>query len=224
MESSTNMDKSNRLEFLENYLLMNKICKFQTLLKKTNSSPVTLRRDLYQLKAITSYSHKGQYITLAASPVYNDDGTWEYNSIMFTKFKNSYELILNIIERATNGITQEEISKKINLNISKQIQVLLGRNQLNRVKVRREYFYISNKLVNGKDTKLKLLRINQLEEYCDVNIKTSDLIALLRMVLAESKLQLKHLSKLLKKHSINLSVEKAEQIILKYDLIQKKRQ
>lgn len=75
---------------------------------------------------------------------------------MFTKFKNSYELILNIIEEATNGITQEEISKKINLNISKQIQILLSRNQLNRVKVRREYFYISNKLINSKGAKLKL--------------------------------------------------------------------
>ncbi|MBL6991852.1 MAG: hypothetical protein ISR65_18865 [Bacteriovoracaceae bacterium] len=197
-----------------------KIKDLISLLKEHHEK--TIRRDLQEMQGMVSFTHKCQFITLSSIPIFDDNGIWFYENVGFSKFKNSLELILSIIEKSPNGISREELSNILKINIGQQIQKLLSKQQLARVKVGRKYLYIPAHIASNKNKKLKLLRINQFEEYYDETVKTEDLVAILNMALLEAQITLKDLDQLIKKYSLKMSVQKAEEIILKYDLLSKK--
>lgn len=69
---------------------------------------------------------------------------------------------------------------------------------------------------------MKLLNDNKEEEYYDTKIELSDLLAVLKAVLMEAKIEIKEIGTLIKKYSLNVPVKKIEQLILKYNLCEKK--
>ncbi len=213
---------NERLILIESYIQTNKVCKFKDILKIIDCSLITLRRDIAQLKGITSYTHQGQFISIPSIPVFDKFGIWFYNNIGFTKYGNSLELIINIINKSEKGITKEHLEEIMGIKISQQIQVLLQRNRLNRVKVGNKYCYISEKLAKNKIQRIKLLDTNQLEEYYDEKVKISDLIAVLKIALLESKIEIRALGKLINKYSLTVPIKKIEQLLLKYNLFKKK--
>lgn len=215
-------NRNDRLISIKNYIQTNKACSFKDILKNIDCSLITLRRDIVQLKGITSYTHQGQFITIPGIPVFDEIGIWFYNDIGFTKYGSSLELIINIINKREKGITKELLEEIIGIKISQQIQVLLRRNKLNRVKVGNKYCYISEKLAKNKIQRIKLLDTNQMEEYYDEKVKISDLIAVLRIALLESKIEIHALGKLIKKYSLTVPIKKIEQLLLKYNLLEKK--
>ena len=67
------------------------------------------------------------------------------------------------------------------------------------------------------------MQVLDVEEYYDRKIKIVDLIALLKAVLTEHKIDMNNLKKLSKKYSLDVPIKKVEQLILKYDLLSKKK-
>lgn len=211
-----------RMELIERIIRKDQIQTFENILSKIYCSPITLRRDIKAIGGITSYTHRGKYITLPDIPVFNEFGIWFCKDIGFTKFKNSFDLIVNIINSAEKGITREKIEEILSIKISKQIQILLSQNRLHRVKLGAKYLYLSEKLAKDKKHQLQVLDID-IEEYYDRKIKIVDLIALLKAVLTEHKIDMNNLKKLSKKYSLDVPIKKVEQLILKYDLLSKKK-
>ena len=210
-----------RLETIERIIRENQIQSFETILGKVDCSSITLRRDIKAIAGITSYTHGGKYITLADIQVFNENGIWFYKTVGFTKFKNSLDLIVSIINNAKEGITKEEIEDILRIKISKQIQILLSQNRLHRVKLGAKYCYLSEELAKNKERQMQLLDTD-IEDYYDKKVKLTDLIAVLKAVLTEYKIDMNNLKKLIKKYSLDVPIKKVEQLIVKYDLSLKK--
>jgi len=71
---------------------------------------------------------------------------------------------------------------------------------------------------------LRLLNANNIEEYYDAIVSSSDLVALLKAVLVEKKIKIdvKNLKHFTKKYSLKIPLNKIEQLLLKYNLTEKK--
>ncbi len=212
----------NRLEFIDNYIRFKSIASSNELLQKLNCSARTFWRYITKINGLSSYTHGGKFITIKDIPVFDENGIWFYNEIGFTKFNTSRDLIVDIIDRNEKGISRIQLEKMLRINISKQIQILLKEGRLNRVKLGNRYIYISEKLKSDKKQKLKILYKNKIEEYYDITIKISDLIAVLKVVLVEKKIEFKELGIMIKKYSISIPIKKVEHLIIKYNLFEKK--
>lgn len=212
--------KNERLDRLSDLVEANKAVSIQDLITIFEECERTIRRDLKQLDAMTSYTHRGKFITLPYIPSFDVNGIWFYKGIGFTKHRNSLDLIVSIIN-AKESITKEEIEEISKIKISKQIQILLEQDRLHRVKLGAKYCYLSQELAKDKKRRMQLLDIG-IEEYYDKKVKLTDLIALLKVVLIEHNIDMKGIKKLIKKYSLDVPVKKVEQIFLKYDLSSKK--
>jgi hypothetical protein len=210
-----------RLETIERIIRKYKIQSFVTILSKMDCSSITLRRDIKAIGGTTSYTHRGKYITLADIPVFNENGIWFYKKVGFTKFKNSLDLIVSIIN-TKEGITKENIEEILKIKISKQIQILLKQNRLHRVKLGAKYFYLSEELAKNKKRQMQLLPI-YIEEYYDKKVNITDLVAVLKVVLSEHKIDTDNLKKLVEKYSLQVPIKKIEKLLLRYDLSSKKK-
>lgn len=211
-----------RLETIERIIRKNQIRSFETIDGKVDCSAITLRRDIKIIGGITSFTHRGKYITLADIPVFDKNGIWFCEKVGFTKFKSSLDLIVSIINNTKAGITKEEIEEILRIRISKQIQILLKQNRLHRVKLGAKYFYLSEELAKNKKRQMQLLDID-IEEYYDRKVKVTDLIAVLKIVLTEHKIDMNNLKRLIMKYSLDVPMRKVEQLLLRYDLTSKKK-
>ncbi len=213
--------KPERLEYIEAFIKKNKAVTISEFFHHIYCCEKTLRRDINDLNGITSYTHRGKFITLPDIPYFDKYGIWFYKEIGFTKYKNSLDLIISIIDHS-ESITKEEIEGILRINISKQIQILMSRKRLNRIKVGAKYFYFSEELAKNKKRQMQILPI-EIEEYSDRKVNITDLVAVLKVVLAEYQIDMNNLKKLIVKYSLQVPVKKIEQLFLKYDLSSKKK-
>ncbi len=214
--------KSDRSDIRKKKIYQEKAVLFSAIVSSVICSAITLRRDLKTLRTLTSYTHRGSYVTLPNIPVFNNIGIWVFKGIGFSKFKSSLELIISIIENSKEGITKAEIESLLRIGISKQIQILMEEERLNRVKIGAQYVYIPNKAARNKKMRLKIVGSRQIEENYEQEVTILDLIAVLKVVLQEGKIEIRLLKRWIHKYSLKIPVAKLENIIMKYKLDEKK--
>jgi hypothetical protein len=180
---------------------------------------------LRDLRAITSFSHSGHFVTLPSTAKFNEQGIWFFQKAGFSKYGTSLETIVGLIEQSKEGFFREDLESILKIRIGQQIQVLLQRGKINRVKMGNRYLYIPETVQKDKKKKLKLIGIRQTEEYFEKDVQKIDLVALLKAVLIEKKIgvdveSIKHIAK---KYSLKLPLQKIQMLLMKYDLLEKKR-
>jgi len=217
-------DSEQRQQIAKNFIRSGKVQSFEQIFAQVNCSEITLRRDILQIEAITSYTHQGRFVTLKDIPTFNEYGIWFFRGIGFTKYQNSLELIIQLINSSKEGFTREQLQEILKIQIFQQIQTLLRRNELHRVKVGKNYIYLPEDLAKNKEKRLRLLKANNVEEYYDARVTASDLIALLKAVLIEKKVKIdvKSLGRFAKKFCLKIPLKKIEQLLLKYNITEKK--
>jgi len=215
---------NERQILVENIVRSKKIQTFEQILKHVRCSDVTLRRDIRRIKGITSYTHQGRFITLKGIPKFDNNGIWFYRKVGFTKYKNSLELIVHLINSSAEGLSREQIQEILKIQIYQQIQTLLKRNELYRSKIGNRYIYLPEELAKNQKKRMQLLNANNVEEYYDAMVRSSDLVALLKAVLIEKKIKInvKNLKRFTQKYSLKIPLKKVEQLLLKYNLTEKK--
>ena len=67
----------------------------------------------------TSYTHQGSFVTLKDIPTFNEYGIWFFRGIGFTKYQNSLELIIQLINSSKEGFTREQLLLKYNITEKK---------------------------------------------------------------------------------------------------------
>jgi hypothetical protein len=213
-----------RRNVVEDIIRSKKIQTFEQILNQVSCSDITLRRDISCIKGITSYTHQGRFITLEDIPKFDHNGIWFFRNVGFSKYKNSLELIVHLINHSKKGLTREQIQKILKIQIFQQIQTLLKRDKLYRSKIGNKYIYLPEELSRNKKQRLRLLNVNNIEEYYDAIVSSSDLVALLKAVLVEKKVKIdvKNLKRFTKKYSLKIPLKKVEQLLLKYKLTEKK--
>lgn len=216
------MDKKReRLEYIRSLIKMKIAVTIDDFFLNIQYCEKTLRRDIKHLNGITSYTHRGKFITLPNIPVFDENGIWYYKDIGFTKYRNSLDLIVSIIEN-NEGITKEKIESILKIKISKQIQILLKKDRLHRVKVGAKYFYLSENLAKNKKRQMQVIPFD-IEDKYDRKVNITDLIAVLKVVLTEHKIDMNNLKKLINKHSLQVPIKKIEQLFFNFDLSSKKK-
>jgi DeoR/GlpR family transcriptional regulator of sugar metabolism len=218
------VDTDERQIFVETIIRSKKIQTFEQILKQVNCSEATLRRDIRWIKGITSFTHQGRFVTLKDIPKFDKNGIWFYRKVGFTKYKNSLELIVHLINNSKEGLNREQIQEILKIQIFQQIQTLLKRNELYRCKIGNKYIYLPEQLARNQKKRLRLLSANNVEEYYDAMVSSSDLVALLKAVLIEKKIKIdvKNLKRFAQKYSLKIPLKKVEQLLLKYNLTEKK--
>ena len=217
---------NERQIFVENIIRSKKIQTLEQILKHVSCSEITLRRDIRRINGITSYTHQGRFITLKDIPEFDNNGIWFYRKVGFTKYKNSLELMVHLINNSREGLSREQIQEILKIQIYQQIQTLLKRNELFRIKIGNKYIYLPEELAKNQKKRLQLLNANNVEEYYDAMVGFSDLVALLKAVLVEKKIKIdiKNLKRFTQKYSLKIPLKKVEQLLLKYNLAEKKSQ
>ena len=214
--------KDQRLRVLKDLFSSKKITSFQVIVESIKCPEITIRRDLRDLEAITSFSHQRRFLTLPDIPTFDENGIWFYEDIGFSRYRDSLALIVEIINNSENGMSRESIEEILGIKIFQQIQTLLARSKLNRVKVGNRYIYLPEQMIKEKKRRVELFGTQEVEEYHVGKIKVGDLIAVLKALLAENMIDMDDLGKVIRKYSLNLTVQKIELITQKYDLDSKK--
>lgn len=213
--------KNKSLEIVK-YLDSKKISSLENIANQIGNSHRTVQRYLKHLHSLTSYTHRGRFVTLPAITQFDDNGFWFFNSVGFSKFGSSMNSILELIKRSENGITKEELENILKIKIPRQMQILLEKKMLYRLKLYNKYLYLPKEIMDNRIEKLKIVAGRQTEEYHKETLGITDLIGVLKIVLMETMLDMDNLKQLIKKYNMSLPVLKLEKLISKYNLTEKK--
>lgn len=122
-----------------------KVITIEKLVALMRCSVITVRRRLRAWNTFTSINQNGRYYTLPRIPVFDDNGLWRYQSILFSKHGNLKQTILELIRRSQRGLSAGEISQLVDLSSSSsfftQIHKVTG---IRREKHRGRFVYFSD--------------------------------------------------------------------------------
>lgn len=215
---------TGRLDDISKMLYQKKVVSFAEIFSSMICSSVTLRRDLKTLEAMSSYTHRGSYVTLPDIAKFTRYGIWFYRGVGFSMYGSSLNTIVGLIEQSKTGFTREQLEEILRIGISKQIQILVERERVHRVKLGNKYLYIPEAAMQDNRRRVKLVGDRHLEERFEKAVRKTDLIALLKAVLVEKQVGTdeKSIKRIAKKYSLQIPLKKIEQLLLKYDLPEKK--
>jgi hypothetical protein len=95
-----------------------KVITIEKLVELMQCSVITVRRRLKTWNTFTSINRNGRYYTLPQIPVFDDDGLWRYQSILFSKHGNLKQTILGLIRKSQMGLSAGEIAQIVDLSSS----------------------------------------------------------------------------------------------------------
>ncbi|MCP4760453.1 MAG: hypothetical protein GY870_01645 [archaeon] len=214
--------KTNKLEEISECFKNDKVLTLEIIANQNNKSCRTMQRYLNQLNSLTSYTHRGKYVTLPHIPNFDKNGLWFHSSIGFSMHGSSLDTILVLINKSKNGITKNELENILRIKIPRQMQILLEQNKLYRVKLNNTYLYMPKEIMNNRSEKIKIIAHRQTEQYHNQHLGLTDVIAVLKVVLMEAKIDMGRLKQLIIKYNLRLPVSKLEKIIINYHLSEKK--
>jgi len=92
-----------------------KIATIEQLVDWLGCSVVTVRRRLKKWRSFTSINQNGKYYTLPRTPLFDRNGLWEYQRVLFSKHGNLKQTIVALITNADKGLTAAEIARTVDL-------------------------------------------------------------------------------------------------------------
>jgi len=92
-----------------------KIATIEQLVNWLGCSTITVRRRLKRWRSLTSINKNGRYYTLPRTPIFDRDGLWEYQRVLFSKHGNLKQTIVTLITNADKGLTAAEIARRVDL-------------------------------------------------------------------------------------------------------------
>lgn len=217
------MPDENKIQKIIESINCKKVLSFENIAEEIGNSFRTAQRYLKRLNGLTSYTHRGKFVTLPTIAQFDNNGLWHFNSIGFSKFGSSLDSILELITRSENGVTKEELENILKIKIPRQMQILLEQKKLYRLKLGNKYLYLAKNVMENRVEKIKIVANRQTEEYHKKKLEITDVIAVLNVVLVENKIDMNNLKQLIQKHELSLPVLKLEKLIVKYNLTKKKR-
>ena len=216
--------QSDRIDEVKGLLLKKRVLSLQWMAEHLGISDRTTQRYMKDLQTLTSFTHKRRFFTLADIPHFDGHGIWFYRQIGFSTCGNGLDTIVSLINQSQDGFSREELESILKTGLSKQIQILVQREKIHRIKLGNKYLYVPESVVQNKKARLKLVGNRQTEEHFEKDVKKTDLIALLKAVLIEKKvgIDIESIKHIAQKYALQIPLKKIEQLLLKYDLSEKK--
>ena len=92
-----------------------KIATIEQLVKWLRCSAITVRRRLKKWQSFTSINQNGRYYSLPQIPVFDQNGLWRYQAVLFSKHGNLKQTIVALIADSTKGLSAVEIARFVDL-------------------------------------------------------------------------------------------------------------
>jgi len=92
-----------------------KIITIEQLVQLFQCSVITVRRRLKKWKTYTSINKNNRYYTLPHIPVFDANGLWRYQSVLFSNHGNLKQTIIWLIRQSQTGLSAGEIAKIVDL-------------------------------------------------------------------------------------------------------------
>jgi len=122
-----------------------KVLTIEQLVDLLKSSVMTARRRLKKWEALTSFNQNGRYYTLPQIPQFDHNGIWKYQRILFSKYGNLKQTILELVRRSEAGLSAREVAQIVeipsNSSIFSQVQRVSG---IKREKHQGHFVYFSD--------------------------------------------------------------------------------
>jgi len=93
-----------------------KIITIEQLVGLLQCSMITVRRRLRRWQAYTSINQNGRYYTLPQIPVFDANGLWRHQSVLFSRHGNLKQTILGLIRQSPMGLSAGEIAQLLDLS------------------------------------------------------------------------------------------------------------
>jgi hypothetical protein len=105
------MDENNVLKRFRD----KKVLTIAQLVEFLECSVITVRRCLKKWKTYTSFNKNGRYYTLPEIPEFDKNGKWKYQTILFSKYGNLKQTIIQLVKQSKAGLSAKEITEIIEL-------------------------------------------------------------------------------------------------------------
>ena len=123
-----------------------KIITIEQLVRLLKCTVITVRQRLKKWKTYTSINKNGRYYTLPKIPVFDENGLWKYQTVLFSKHGNLKQTIVELIKDSETGLNAVEIAGIVNLapNSSFLSQIKKNVPGVRREKYQGRFIYLSD--------------------------------------------------------------------------------
>lgn len=98
-----------------NDFMRRKIITINQLVGMLECSTISARRRLKAWSALNSINRNGRYYTLPRIPVFDENGLWRYQAVLFSRHGNLKQTIVALIESSPEGLSAAEIATRVDL-------------------------------------------------------------------------------------------------------------
>lgn len=106
-------------------------------------SRMTVFRRLREVGYRTSFTHRGQYYTLAELPEFDEWGLWFHGDIGFSQSGTLKETAAVQVEQASDGRTHGELSSLLRVRVHNPLLDLVHEGRIGREHYRGQHLYVS---------------------------------------------------------------------------------
>jgi hypothetical protein len=106
-------------------------------------SRMTAFRRLSEVGYLSSYSHAGRYYTLRDVPVFDPDGLWQHEGVLFSDAGTLKEAVARMVVQAEAGQFHRELQIRLRLRVHNTLADLVENRRVGRERLQGEYLYVS---------------------------------------------------------------------------------
>ena len=113
------------------------------LAKQMNYSIPSVRRFLAQTGYYSSFTHNGQWYTLASIPQFSPQGLWFHQNIGYSRAGSLTNTLIALVTKSPTGMTAEQLGTILRCRCHSVLVKLYRQDRLQRQKLGRSYVYLA---------------------------------------------------------------------------------
>lgn len=195
-----------------------KILTIEELVQLLQCAAITVRRRLKQWSAFTSINQNGRYYTLPQIPVFDENGLWRYQSVLFSNHGNLRQTIIELIRKSSAGMSAAELAPLLDLAPSSYLFTQLSKTtgiKREKYQGRFVYFADSSKRYRQQRQSRTLHRL-EVDQPTD-----AEAVSILVEFIKHPGIDMDQLSRKVKKQGKNVAPTVIEHFLQSHDLLKK---
>ncbi len=197
-----------------------KVITIEQLAADLNCSTPTARRRLILWHTHTSYNHNGRYYVLTDVAKFDQHGMWCYQDILFSKYGNLKNTVIQLVSHSDAGLKAMEIEKLVRLSSRSFLSHFRNIPALHREKIDGYFVYFSsNETILIKQ---RQKRDEQISRKRQIQFPTdAEATIILVERIKHPELPIKTFCNILKKQGCAISVEAATHFFEHHGILKK---
>jgi hypothetical protein len=107
-------------------------------------TPLTVFRKLKQLDYRASYTHRGQFYTLAEIARFDDRGLWSHEAVWFSRYGTLLATVEAFVKRSPSGYYASELADELHAEVHEPLRHLVQEQRLSRMEIEGQFLYAAS--------------------------------------------------------------------------------